>query len=459
MKLSNLKWTALSLIVLASCGDNDKGNDVDNPDGPQGSGTMEVMTSEESKTFLQNATTDFLNKFQPEDQRAVIELAAYFSQEYADLEAPAEFEVEADGKNRTPGAYLKALASAAKGDMDGLTRAAVTYSYTINFDRFAGVYEANKSKGEWVKTGESKDVVFKFTNKSAQPVELKVTQAGGIYDLDFTLTEWEEDYDYETGHWEEYEEKHNYYLSVPKNVTVTLTENGKQLANSTIVSNINVDGHTLSADINATLMNLKAEAKVSGNDTKVEAYTNFYVSGDKVGNAYATVNGNNLCDKKKYESFEDMDDEQVKAELAKMLKTGDCGADMLGKVQVFGQVSYYKEMPDDLDCYFDDYDYSSKDEARNECQKVCDRLNKNVKTQLRYNNTTTDQATLQFVPDFDDWSGGTYWEYYVTCNILFPDETSYNVDSYFEKFTNVSNKWETLLDAYEKIWDTAGGRK
>lgn len=454
------------MVTLVSCDKNKTESGIDTPDSPdtpvypeQPSGPMDVMTSEESKTFLQNTATDFLNKFQPEDQKEAIELAAYYSQEYGDLEPPVEFDIEPDGRSRTPGMYLKALASAAKGDMDALTRAATSYSYTLKFERFSGIYEPDLSNGEWVKTGDSNDIVFIFNNKSGQPVELKVTQAGGISDVDFTLTEWEDDYDYETGYWEEFEVKYNYFLSIPKNVTVTVKDNGKDLAKSTVVSNINVDGHTLSADIKATLMNLDAEVMISGMDTKIEAYTNFFISGEKVGTAYATINGNNLCNKKKYESFEDMDDDQVKDELAKMFSNGNCEANILGKVQAFGQATYYKEMPDDLGAYFDDYDYSSKDEARNECQKACDRLNKNVNVVLRYNNTTTDQATFQFAPDFDEWNGGSYWEYYLTTNIIFPDDTSYNLDSYFDKFTNVSNKWDALIDAYEKIWDSAGGRK
>lgn len=461
MNFSNFKWAlaVLSLAVLASCGDDNKNDDIDNPEGPQGSGTMEVMTPEQSKTYLQNAVVDFLNKFNPEDQKDAIELAAYFSQEYADLEAPEEFEIEPDGNSRTPGAFLKAIAAAAKGDMDGLTRAANAYSYTLNFDRFTGVYEPSKSKGEWVKTENSNDVVFKFTNKSAQPVVLTVTQSGGVSDFDFSLNDWDYDYNYDTGYWEEYEVKYNYYLSIPKTVTANLTENGQELANTVVVSNIDVDGHTISADVNATLMNLKTEAKISGNDSKVEANSVFYVSGEKVGSAYATLTGSDLCNKKKYESFEDMDDDQIQEEIAKMINKGDCGADLLGMVQVYGQVSYYKDMPDDLDFYADDYDYNSKEEARNDCQKACNRLNENIKTQLRYDNTATDQASLQFIPGFDEWYGGQYWEYFVTCNLLFPDNTSYNIDSYFENFSNVTNKWDTLLDAYEKIWDTAGGRK
>lgn len=452
MKATKLKLATMSLVILAGCGDK---NVVDNPEGPQGSGTMEVMTPEQSKEFLQDAATEFLNKLNPEDQRAVVVLAAYYDSMYGEYDAPVEFELVPDGKGRTPNRFMKAIGDAAKGDLDALTRAAMTYTYSVKFDQFAGIYEPSSRDRAWVKTGNSNDIIFRFSHNPGQgPVELKVTQSGGVSDVDFTLKDWDYDWD-ENGNFYEYEEEYKYFLSVPKNVTATLTEDGKELAKTTAVTNIDLDKHKVNANVDATLMNVSATARVEGEDSKVSAQSEYFVSGEKVADAYATVTGNHLCDKDKWQSMEDEDDDIVEAELAKMLKSGDCGGNILDKVQVYGQVSYYKEMPTDLDNYYDYYDYDrDKNKAQQACQDACNRLNKNVKTQLRYNNTKTDQGTLQFVPYFDSW-GSDYWEYYISANLLFPDGTSYNVDSYFEKFTNVSNKWSTLLDAYEKIWDSA----
>lgn len=461
MKFYDLKWVALSALALVSCSDKDD-NKNENPDGPQGSGTMEVMTPEQSKQYLQQSAVDFLDKFKPEDQKEAIELAAYYSETYGELEAPVEFEVEPDA-DRSPAPYLKALSQAARGDMDALTRAGFSYTYTINFDRFAGVYEPNTLKKAWEKKSNSKDIIFKFNNKAGQPVELKVTQSGGIYDLDFTLTEWDEDWDYDEQDYVRYEEQYNFFLSVPKNVIVTLTDNGTELSRSTVVSSIDIKNHTLAADVQATLMNLRAEAKVSGTDKKVEARSDFYVSNDKVGYAYATVNGNDLCNMDQWQKIANEEDEEKGyAELAKMLQTGDCGVDLLGKVQMYGQVTYYKDMPEDMDFYEDDYGAStSSDAAMVDCQKACDRLNKNIKTQLRYDNTTTDQGSVIFAPYLYEYKSDyfQYWEVYSIPKIQFPDGTTYDIDSYFDGFTNVTNKWNTLLQAYEKMWKQAAGRK
>ncbi len=455
MNLSKFKWVAMALVMLCSCGGNDD-NKIDNPDGPQGSGSMEEMTPEQSKEFLQTTATDFLNLFNPQDQKQVIELAAYFSSEFENYEVPEEFEIEPDGQKRTPAPYMKAVAQAAKGDLDALTRAATTYSYTIKFEKFAGIYEPDSKEERWVKTGNSSDLIFKFTNKSGQPVEMKVTQSGGTSDLDFSVSDW--DYDYINGNYQEFEYQYNYFLFIPKNVTATLVENGQELVKTTVVSSIDVKGHKISADVNATLMNIQAIGKTEGTDSKVEATAEFYVSGEKVATSYATINGNNLCNQDKFEAMEDMDDEEVAEELAKMFKNGSCGANVLDKVQVYGQIQYYKDLYFDLDGYWSSWDYDNKATAEAECKKVCDRLNNNIKTQLRYNNTATDQATIQFVPFLDEW-GSSSWEYWVSANLLFPDKTTYNIDSYFDRFTNVSNKWNSLISSYEKLWETAGGVK
>lgn len=457
MKISDLKWAALAVIVLASCSDKKSDGEIDNPEGPQGSGTMAVMTPEESKEFLQTTATDFLDKFKPEDQKAMIDLAGYYDTEFGDFEAPEEFEIKRDdARSRTPRNFLRALASAAQGDLDGLTRAAATYSYTIKFDQFAGVYEPSKKNEAWMKTGSSKDIIFKFMNRAGQQVELKVTQSGGVSDIDYSVTD--TDWEWVDGEgYTEVEEVYNYYLSIPKTVTVTLTENGRQLAYTNMVSSIDVKGHTLSADINATLMNLGATAKVNGTDSKVEARMEFMVNNSKIASGYATLNGSNLCNIDKYEAMEDMDDDELDAELARMFSNADCGVDLLGEVQVYGQATYYKDMPEDMDGYFDYWDFDGdRNAAQKACQDACNRLNRYVKTQVRYNNTSTDQATLQFLPVFNPWYGGVdYWDYGIDAHILFPDGTSYDLESYFDKFTLVSNKWDTLIDAYETIWDQA----
>ncbi len=186
------------------------------------------------------------------------------------------------------------------------------------------------------------------------------------------------------------------------------------------------------------MANISVTAKVNGDNTRVEANSEYFVSGKKVGNAYATLTGKDLCDIKKWEEIVNNENDHINYPsnadvLAKMIDKLDCGADALGKVQVYGQATYYKGMEDDLDFYESYWDDHSKDEARRLCEEACNKLNKNISTQLRYNGTITDQATIKFVPYLDTWGDGyQYWDYTIETNLLFPDGTSYSIDSYFD---------------------------
>lgn len=451
MRLTDLKWGLLGIAVLASC--SDKKSEIDNPEGPQGSGSMTVMTPEESKVFLENTATDFLDKFDPEQQRPVIELAAYYEAEYGEYDLPANFELKESGRSYSPARFLHPLAKAAQGDIDALTRAANSYSYTIRFEQYTGIYEPDPSTESWVRRADSDDVVFQFKNKSGQPVVLKVSQSGGVSDIDLSMTDWDYEYDPETGMGEDVENTYKYYISLPKNITVTLTENGRELAKTVCKSSIDIDGHTISADVDAVLMDLRAVAKLGGTDSKVESRTEMYVNNEKLATAYATVEGSNLCNRDEYKKLADLEEDLFHDQLGKMIKSGDCGMDVMGEVQVYGQMSYYTKLPLDLDgAYYGwDMDDPEREKAQQACQQACDRLNKHIKAQLRYNNTKTDQATIIFKPYlYDEYS---YWEYYPTAYLLFPDKTTYDIEKYFSNFTGLSGKFDSLIESYLNIWD------
>lgn len=440
MKHFKLSYAVIALLCLSGCSDSDP---KDEPDGPQGSGSMTEMSPEDSKEFLTSTATEVLDLFNPADQSEAIDLAAYFDKTYGDLDLPDEFlELEED-EYASPAAYMKAIRRASSGDIEALTRAAYSYSYNINFDRFAGKYEP--SRYQWVKTGNSKDIIFVFTDSNNRQCELKAVKAGGTNDFEYSYTD---DYYWDT-------ETYNYYLSIPKEVKVTLTVGGKVLAESKVVSDINIKGHTLNMEATASLCNLSAKGTVKGTDSKVEAYAEFTVGGKKAVVTNAVVNGNNLCNKDKIEDLfnEYYDEEEAEDMFLSMVTNGNCSADILGKVQVYGQIKTYDGMMYDLDGYWDRYDYDSKSMAEAACKRACANLNANIKTQVRYNGTTTDQANIVFVPYLEEWYSG--WEYWIDANIGFPDGTTYSIDSYFNRFTTVTNKLDALMDAYERAWDNA----
>lgn len=429
---------AAAAMTITGCGkdDNKGGDDPIGPDGPvEPSGEMKTMTPEESKTFLQDAATELLDLFKPADQKDAIELAAYFQDQYGDLDMPEEFDIDDDDDDYwgAPARFIQLVGRAARGDVDALTRASYHYSYNINFDRFAGIYEPSRREEAWVKTGNSSDIIFKFAGKNGENCELKVTKSGSDSEINFEVEDedwyWDDTYYYE------------YNIRIPHNVKATLKAGSKELASADVTSSINLDGHTMSVSATATVCNLKAEVAMDGNNSNIAADTKFYVNSQRVAYAYAKINGRNLCDPEREQS----------------LTSGNCSADVLGKVQAYGDLTYSDRLADDLDAYWSYWDGISKSEGERQCQKACDRINDSIVTKLCYNGTATKQASLQFVPYIDEWGwyDEEHWDCRPVAQLLFPDGTTYDVDSYFERFTTVANKFESLIDAYERVWNNA----
>lgn len=438
---------AVLTLALTGCGDDpDPVSEGDGPEGPGGNGSMAVMSPEDSKEHLQNTATDFMDLFDSEDQREAIELTSYFSETFGDFDLPDVFYFDEDDYY-SPARYMKALNSAAKGDLDGLTRAAYTYTYNINFDKLTGIYEPNTRDEEWVKTGNSSDIIFKFKDAKNANCELRVTKAGG--NSDFTVEMEDEDWDYYEGY---YTEEYIYNLSIPNTVNAELKQGSNTIANTKVTSSINIKGHSLSADVDATLANIQAKANLNGTDNKVTSSADFYIDGKKQASSSATLNGNRLCDLDYLQNLEDEDDEDDA--VLNVLKNGSCSLNALDQVQVYGQATFNRDFFECMDGYWDSYDYNSKSVAENACKEACDKLSNVLKVQLRYNNTATDQATMAFQPQFDSW--GYYgWEYYITPVLKFPDGTTYDFEDYFGRFNNVENKFETVINAYENLWNKA----
>jgi len=434
----NKFYFVMAASALMFCACSDKENEP-NPE-EQGNGSMKEYTSEESKEYLSDTSTEFLNMFNPADQTDAINLAAYFSDEYGDFDMPEEFYFEDDqDANYSPSRFFRNLSRGVRGDVDALTRSTYTYTYNINFERCSGIYEPNSNRETWLKTGSSNDIIFRFTDANGASCELKASKSGDDSKIDFNYTD--EDY-YDT-------EKYYYYISIPHTIDVTLKQAGKVIFTGKVTSSVDVKGHTLSIESTTTCANISVAAKVNGTDTELNASSSASVNGNAVMNSSAKISGQHLCDKSYLEKMDDDD-------FGTILNSAVAKVDVLGKVQAYGNAEYYESFGDDLDFYIDSWDDFSESQAKSKIQNACDRLNSHVKAYIRYNNTATDQAKLSFVPLLDEWgSDNEYWDYRTSVNLVFPDGSSYNMESYFEKFTSVSNKWESLIDAYDRAWNRA----
>lgn len=431
-------------VVMSSCGDD---NEPEQPNNPEAPSVKEEMTPTESKQHLEETATEALGLFRPADQQELIELTNFFGKRYGDLSLPENFEF----KSTNPKSMMNALGEIGRGNVAAFASAAVTYTYNVNFDKMKGVY---KPKGdEWVKVSDSNDIVFQFNNTKQGDAQLTVKVSKEVSNFDFTLTDW--DYEYDENGYHEYEEEYIYNVALPHEVNFTLTSEGNKLAEGKVVSSIDVKGHKFALQAETNLMNINARIEAKGSDSKVEQSSAIKVGGVSVVTSSAAVNGKHLCDRDHWEALEDADDEA--AYMAGILNSGSASVDVLGRVQFEASISNFTaELIEALDNSYDNYDYNSKDAALNACKKDCGTINQAIKTQFRYNSDTV-QGSLFFQPYLsyeESWSGNQYWEYEQECVLKFAsDGTTYSFDEYFSKgFGNVTNQWESLIDNYERIW-------
>lgn len=456
MKFLRTMPIALSalMVAMSSCGDKEKIDDEKDLEG-EGTGTMELMTPIESKTFLENSTVEFLQKFRPADQKEVINLASWFVHEYGELDMPANFEYtdeEVEKSEYSPATYMRALLKGLRAaSADYIGTATTTYTYNINFDRFSGIYKPGISR--WVKAGESNDIIFQFKDETGKDCELKATKADGTSDYTYEYTD--EGYNYHDQ--VNYVDNYKYIISIPKTINVTLHQDGKELVNGQVKSNIDVQGHTASINVYTKVANLEAVVDFTANDTKAEQKSQLKVNGDVVASSRADITGNNLCNidaiRKSVENGDSDNDV-----LLSYIQAGSAKVDMLSKVQLYGNVTFNREVLNAIDGDFDYgdsyyYEYHSKVEAEAAAKKACDNLNQYVKAYARYNNTTTDQATIIFKTKEYRW--GDSGDFDIEPLLQFEaDKTTYTFEDYFETgFTGVEDLWNSTIKNYEKLWD------
>lgn len=413
-------------LSFTSCSDKDKD---ELGDLNQGSGTMETMTPEESKKFLEETATNALNMLNPNDQKAVIQLCSYFTDTYGDLDLPENFEIEEETRGFVSEFFAETGKATATADPSYLTRAAVYYVYNIDFENFKGIYQPGEY--EWEKVGSSNDVIFKFTGPTGQDCELKASGSSNYYDTTF---EWTDDY-YD-------DETYQYNLHVPAQVNVTLTEGGTQLATAQVNSNVNFAAHNFTVDCQVKVANITANAKTEGTDSKVTENATTTVNGTKYITNFAVATGNHLCDIDFYnKNFGD--DSDLASAFSQMFSQGEATVNVLDKVSVDGTIQYTYAMYEAL---------GLEPDSAAEAEAYVTLLNNNIKGQVRYNNTTTVQATVGWSYTAEKYSWGT--EYHIEPELVFPDGTTYYFTKYFETgFSGVENLWNNLTKKYEAVWD------
>lgn len=460
--------TMIGVSAVACGGDDEKdsddpinpGEDIDQPADPS-----ELLTPSEAKEFLDKAAIEFMSKIRTSDQKEVITLSHYFADTYGDLEAPDEFDIEAvEGSKPAKAAPARLMAdlsaAVAAYDASGIAGAIVTYSYTVGFKQFTGIYEPGMER--WIKRGNSDKVIFRFTDEAGRNCELTVTGSSGTYDFDHSYTEEEygEYVDPETGEpgWGYYDSETSFYVKVPKELTFRLTQSNAELVSGKINTDLSIAAHTLTANVTAKVANIDVTADINGTDDQIEEKASILVSGTKMLTNTAIIKGHDLCNKERIVKLAEQD-EISDDDLMSLLTSASATVDAMGKVQVVGVVDFDRSLFKairNMDNW-NSYEYELRTDAENDVNAAVNALNGKARFVMRFNGNNTNQAKVLWKWDYDNY-GNYWWEFNIEPLMQFEsDNMTYSFDEYFEVgFSDTEKQWNNLYKNYKKLWESTG---
>lgn len=440
MKKTNL-FVALVLTVSACVISSCKGPINNDPTGgllPEPKDTMAVLSPDEQKNYLVEVGKELINTFNPEDQRAAVELADELYSKYQEYDWEAissEFDEELEDIYSTEFESFFGMPRRMVDAINGKKKISLEdKEILLTLSKFGRVIEFD-DKTQTVKITKTNDpsITAIFSDAKGTKCELKVWGEGKEIEGSFT-------YEYD-------ESKRTIRVKVPTTIKMHL----KHGSNSLISFTFNWDSNI--KDYVNTSLNLQVTNLVFAEETKVsttEASAVFSFSyGDK-GLIAAAVNlpkyeaidwegGKDITEDEGYSWLE-----QYGEKYASMLGTvgkGEVKLDVLGKIQLRGGVTDGAAL---VDAYYNwgETNYSNE---LTQYEDLCAFLNKYLYASIYYNNTITEQAKV-LMQVYED-----YYGYAVEPILYFPqDETSIAVMTYFNssKFLNLFDLVEELANSY-----------
>lgn len=447
MKKTNL-FVALVLIVSACVISSCKGPLNNDPTGgllPEPKDTMAVLSPDDQKNYLVEVGKQLINTFNPEDQRAAVELADELYSKYQNYDWEAigeEFEDELDDIYSTEFESFFGMPRRMIDAINGKKKVSLEdKEILLTLSKFGRVIEFD-DKNKTVKITKTNDpsITAIFSDAKGTKCELKVWGEG---------KEIEGSYTYEDGHWDyNYDEwvsdgKRTIRVKVPRTIKMHLKHGSNSLISFTFNWDSNIKDY-VNTSLNLQVINLVFAEETKVSTTEASAVFSFSY-GDK-GLIAAAVNlpkyelidwegGKDITEEEGENWLEEYDD-KYKSMLGKVGK-GEVKLDIFGKVQLRGGVTDGAAL---VDAYYNWGDKYYNDE-QDECQDLCDLLNKYIYLSVYYNNTTTEQAKL-LMQVYED-----YYGYDIEPIMYFPqDETSIAVMTYFN-----SSKFLGLVDLVEEL--------
>lgn len=456
MKKNHLFW-ALAMctsVCLSSC------DETKNPDGgliEEPKDEMELLSPDAQKDLLVEVGEELLNTFNPEDQRAAVELAdeLYYKykrydwdQIYEDFEE--EFE---DIYSREFDSFFSLPRRLAGAITDKQSVSLENMEILLTLSKFGYVIEFD-DKTESVKMTKTDDasITVKFSDADGTKCEAKVWGEG---------KEIEGSYTYEDGHWDwGYDEYGNYYdngwvvdgkrtirVKVPTTIKMHLKHGNEALISFTFNWDSNLEDY-VNTSMNLQVINLKFSEETKVSTTTASAVCSFSYGNKPLIAAAANLpkyelisweGGKDITVEEGEEWLEEYDDKY--ASLLGKIGAGEAKVDILGKIQIKGGITDGAAL---VDAYYNWGDTRYSDRLK-ECEALCNFMNKYIYLSIYYNNTTTEQAKL-LMDTYEDYG----W-YGVEPVLYFPlEETSIAITTYFNssKFLGILDIIEDLANSY-----------
>ena len=440
MKKTNL-FVALVLTVSACVISSCKGPINNDPTGgllPEPKDTMAVLSPDEQKSYLVEVGKELINTFNPEDQRAAVELADELYSKYQEYDWEAissEFDEEFEDIYSTEFESFFGMPRRMIDAINGKKKISLEdKEILLTLSKFGRVIELD-DKNKTVKITKTNDpsITAIFSDAKGTKCELKVWGEGKEIEGSYT-------YEYD-------ESKRTIRVKVPTTIKMHLKHGSNSLISFTFQWDTNIKDYVnTSLNLQVTNLVFAEEIKVSTTEASIVFSLSY---GDK-GLIAAAVN------LPKYELIEweggkDITEEEGENWLEEygekytsMLGTvgkGEVKLDVLGKIQLRGGVTDGAAL---VDAYYNwgETNYSNE---LTQCEDLCAFLNKYLYASIYYNNTITEQAKV-LMQVYED-----YYGYAVEPILYFPqDETSIAVMTYFNssKFLNLFDLVEELANSY-----------
>ena len=400
---------AAMMMSFSSCGVDDEPGNGEN--GGNGGDNPDI----DPKEFFEETATMFLNKFKAADQQAVIKMANDFVTDYGDLDMPGEFSM-------APAAsMMQSLArTLSSNDFAGLSRSYESYYYA--FSKYTGIYKPGKYS--WSRESDSSDIVFRFTDRSGKECSITAKASSETWTGNITI------------------DGDTYKAEVPKTISIEVKQGSTTMLTATVETNY-VKNSKLNVTTVTEAANLKVSAELAATNTTVKSTTTLAVNGEVITTGVAEINGQNLCMQDYIQSLIENEDEDG---LFDLFTNANATADVLGRVQVKGSISQFRNVGDALD--YDDTDKQGAIDAA----KL---LNEKLPCKFYFNGSSNARGSVEwqcYLSWESSWSDEKWWG--VEPILLFNDGTSYAFEDYFGngKFGSVESLFENLLDSYEALW-------